>query len=70
MFTITLRSALQDAANMSGHDRILIVDDEPQLRRVMKTSLTANGYEAYEAPSGEEALNALRSNDPDLIPLT
>ncbi len=52
---------------MSGHARILIVDDEPQLRRVMKTSLTANGYEAYEAPSGEEALNALRSNDPDLI---
>ncbi len=47
--------------------RILIVDDEPQLRRVMRTALTANGYEPYEARTGEEAVEALREFDPDVI---
>jgi two-component system KDP operon response regulator KdpE len=52
---------------MSATGRILVVDDEPQIRRVMKTALTANGYEAYEARTGEEALEALRESNPDLI---
>jgi two-component system, OmpR family, KDP operon response regulator KdpE len=47
--------------------RVLVVDDEPQLRRVMRTALVANGYETYEARSGEEALDVLRENNPDLI---
>ena len=47
--------------------RVLIVDDEPQLRRVMRTALTANGYEPYEARTGEEALEALREFNPDVI---
>ncbi len=47
--------------------RILMVDDEPQIRRVMKTALVANGYEAYEARTGEEALEGLREYNPDLI---
>ncbi|HEY3939045.1 MAG TPA: response regulator transcription factor [Bryobacteraceae bacterium] len=52
---------------MTASGRILVVDDEPQIRRVMKTALTTNGYEAYEARTGEEALEALRENNPDLI---
>ena len=52
---------------MSSNARILIVDDEPQIRRVMMTSLAANGYQSFEARSGEEALEALRENAPDLI---
>ena len=52
---------------MNSHARILIVDDEPQIRRVMMTSLAANGYQAFEARSGEAALAALRENAPDLI---
>jgi len=52
---------------MNGSGRILVVDDEPQIRRVMKTALTAHGYEAYEARSGEEALDGLRECSPDLI---
>lgn len=52
---------------MTGSGRILVVDDEPQIRRVMKTALTANGYEAFEARTGEEALESLRENHPDLI---
>jgi two-component system KDP operon response regulator KdpE len=52
---------------MNTAERILVVDDEPQIRRVMKTALASNGYEAYEARSGEEALESLRANNPDLI---
>jgi two-component system KDP operon response regulator KdpE len=52
---------------MTGSERILIVDDEPQIRRVVKTALAANGYEAFEARTGEEALEALRESNPELI---
>jgi len=48
-------------------ERILVVDDEPQIRRVMKTALASSGYEAYEARTGEEALESLRTDHPDLI---
>ncbi len=47
--------------------RILLVDDEPQIRRVVKTALTAQKYEVVEAGTGEEALDLLKGADPDLI---
>lgn len=47
--------------------RVLVVDDEPQIRRIMKTTLTAQGYEVHEARSGEEALDAVRDQRFDLI---
>ncbi|MEO7144464.1 MAG: response regulator transcription factor [Bryobacteraceae bacterium] len=47
--------------------RILIVDDEPQIRRVMRTTLISNGYEVGEARSGEEALEKLRAEKYDVI---
>ena len=46
---------------------ILIVDDEPQIRRVMRTTLSSQGYSVIEAKSGEEALEKLRSERADLI---
>lgn len=46
---------------------ILIVDDEPQIRRVMLTTLTSHGYSVVEAASGEEALEKVRAERPDLI---
>src|ERR1700738_1512828 len=46
---------------------ILIVDDEPQIRRVMRTTLSSQGYSVIEAKSGEEALEKLRTERPDLI---
>jgi two-component system KDP operon response regulator KdpE len=46
---------------------ILVVDDEPQIRRVMLTTLTSHGYSVVEAGSGEEALEKLRTERPDLI---
>ncbi|HJT87690.1 MAG TPA: response regulator transcription factor [Bryobacteraceae bacterium] len=47
--------------------RILVVDDEPQIRRIMRTTLTGAGYEIDDAKTGEEALVKLREFRPDLI---
>jgi len=47
--------------------RILVVDDEPQIRRVMRTTLTSEGYIVSDARNGEEALERLREEKPDLI---
>ncbi|HYK59385.1 MAG TPA: response regulator transcription factor [Bryobacteraceae bacterium] len=47
--------------------RILVVDDEPQIRRIMRTTLTGAGYEIDDAKTGEEALVKLREFRPDLV---
>lgn len=46
---------------------VLVVDDEPQLRRAMRATLADLGYSVLEAKSGEEALEKLREDAPDLI---
>ena len=47
--------------------RILVVDDDPQIRRVMRTTLTGEGYEVQDARTGEEALEKLRAGRYDLM---
>jgi two-component system KDP operon response regulator KdpE len=47
--------------------RILVVDDEPQIRRILRTALTTASYEVDDAKSGEEALRKLRDFRPDLV---
>ncbi|HTC89762.1 MAG TPA: response regulator transcription factor [Bryobacteraceae bacterium] len=47
--------------------RILVVDDEPQIRRIMRTALTGAGYEVDDAKTGEEAMEKLRDYHPDLV---
>jgi two-component system, OmpR family, KDP operon response regulator KdpE len=47
--------------------RVLVVDDEPQIRRVMRTALTTAGYEVSDARSGEEAVEQLGEEKVDLI---
>lgn len=47
--------------------KILVVDDEPQIRRVLLTTLTSQGYTVAEAKSGDEALETFRDDRPDLI---
>lgn len=47
--------------------KILIVDDEPQIRRVLKSVLAREGYIVGEAKTGEEALLKVREMLPDLI---
>jgi len=47
--------------------KVMIVDDEPQARRVLKTALISRGFEITDARSGEEALENLRHETPDVI---
>jgi two-component system, OmpR family, KDP operon response regulator KdpE len=46
---------------------ILVVDDEPQIRRVMRTTLSVHGYVITEATTGEDAIESVRKNRPDLV---
>jgi two-component system, OmpR family, KDP operon response regulator KdpE len=46
---------------------VLIVDDEPQIRRVLRSTLSFRGYEILEASTGEEAVELARKAKPDLI---
>lgn len=46
---------------------ILVIDDEPQIRRVLRSTLSTHGYEIAEAKTGEEALEWLRKQPPDLV---
>jgi len=47
--------------------RILVVDDEPQIRRVLRTTLSAQGYEVFDVKTGEDALLAIRDQRFDLV---
>jgi two-component system, OmpR family, KDP operon response regulator KdpE len=46
---------------------VLVVDDEPSLRKTLRTSLTASGFAVEEARSGEEALGAVQQHLFDLV---
>ena len=46
---------------------ILVVDDEAQIRRVLRSTLSTHGYVITEAKTGEEALEWMRKEKPDLI---
>ncbi|MGA2813379.1 MAG: response regulator transcription factor [Candidatus Acidiferrum sp.] len=46
---------------------ILVVDDEPQIRRVLRSTLTAQGYVLIDAKTGEEGVDIARKIKPDLI---
>jgi len=52
---------------MKDHRRILVVDDEPQITRVLRTSLSAQGYDLRVADSAETALEIMKDWTPDLI---
>lgn len=47
--------------------RILIIDDEPQIRSMLKLMLEREGYEVVEAPDGVEGIKVYRQNPADLI---
>jgi len=47
--------------------RILVVDDEPQITRVLRRSLSSKGYEVQVAEDGEEALDVFRKWNPDIV---
>jgi two-component system KDP operon response regulator KdpE len=47
--------------------KLLVVDDEPQIRRMLRATLTASGYQVLEARSGEEAQEKFRDYLPDIV---
>ena len=47
--------------------RILVVDDEPQIRRALRTSLQAHGYEVRTSSNGEEAVVVSADESPDVV---
>ncbi len=47
--------------------RLLVVDDEPQIRRFLKTSLGVHGYDVIEADSGAAALRMATTAKPDMV---
>lgn len=47
--------------------RVLVVDDEPEIRRVLRTGLTARGYSVETVAGGQECLERLRQRPPDVV---
>ncbi len=47
--------------------RVLVVDDEPQLRRALDVNLAARGYEVETAATGRDALRLAAANPPDVV---
>ena len=52
---------------METGQRVLVVDDETSIRRYLRAALTAQGLAVYEAANGQEALNSVITNRPDII---
>jgi len=59
-------SGQEDAMDTAGR-RILIADDDENIRAVFRTILENEGFEVVEASNGQEAIDAARSAQPDLL---
>jgi two-component system KDP operon response regulator KdpE len=47
--------------------RVLVIDDERQIRRLLRVSLEAQGYEVHEAATGEDGLRSIQGLKPDVV---
>ncbi len=53
---------------MSGQEvTVLLIEDEPEIRRFLRTTLPAHGFRLYEAVTGKDGLSEAQSRNPDLI---
>ena len=52
---------------IQDRERILVVDDEASIRRILETRLKMVGYEVFTAADGEEAIEAYQKHNPDLV---
>jgi CheY-like chemotaxis protein len=50
-----------------ANEKILVIDDDPDLVEVMRLTLEANGYQVYSAASGADGLEKVKEIHPDLI---
>ena len=56
-----------DGSRVSAAPRILVVDDEPSMREMLRIVLRRDGYEVLVAKSGAEAIDVLRQQPVDLL---
>jgi two-component system KDP operon response regulator KdpE len=54
---------------MSQTSTLLVIDDEPQIRKFLRISLASQGYKVLEASTGAEGLSVAALNKPDLVVL-
>ena len=52
---------------MSSSPKVLVIDDEPHIRRLLRTTFDRASYQVSEAASAREALEALAADDPDVV---
>jgi two-component system chemotaxis response regulator CheY len=52
---------------LTGNGRVLVVDDEPLVRQVLRMTLEKAGYDVLEAENGEQAIDAINSNENPLV---
>src|SRR5271154_4502822 len=57
----TLHAPPVGKSSVMNHAKILLVDDDPQVRRALRTTLTSAGYAVVEARTGEEALEEVQA---------
>jgi two-component system, OmpR family, KDP operon response regulator KdpE len=62
-----MKNRLERDTAASDRRRILVVDDEPQITRVLRTTLSSHGYTIHTASDGDEALEVMREWTPDLV---
>jgi|SRR3989344_1304157 len=53
--------------NKDGKNVVLLVDDDANLREIIKAKLEAGGFVVIEAKDGEDGVNKAKNNKPDLI---
>jgi CheY-like chemotaxis protein len=53
--------------NEDGRQRVLIADDDPNIRRMLALSLRKDGYQTADVCDGSEALEAMRAGEADLV---
>lgn len=62
---------VQESAEESGGRpfSVLVVDDDPSIRKMIVAALRREGYRFFEAANGREALDLMRSEQPDVVVL-
>ena len=58
-----------DAEALSKKPVVILIEDEPEIRRFLRASLTGHGYRLFEATTGAEGLREAESRQPDIVVL-
>lgn len=58
---------INEGKSNMDNNRILVVDDDPSIRRFVKVNLEARDYTVLQAVDGEEAIRIAEKNKPDLV---